>query len=92
VAWAIIVYPQGLKTPSLVDPQGNTFGWQTSAGQPDLNDRDLKFFDAMLSTFKQQFTVDETRIYATGFSNGAIFTYLLWAEAKRGKPFYHFSA
>lgn len=80
---AIIVYPQGLKTPSHVDPQGKTFGWQTSAGQSGLNDRDLKFFDAMLTTLKQQFTVDETRIYATGFSNGATFSYLLWAE--RGK-------
>jgi polyhydroxybutyrate depolymerase len=80
---AIIVYPQGLKTPSQIDPQGNTFGWQVRAGQTGLNDRDLKFFDAMLTTFKQQFTVDKTRIYATGFSNGATFSYLLWAE--RGK-------
>jgi|SRR6476660_6875595 polyhydroxybutyrate depolymerase len=80
---AIIVYPQGLKTPSKVDPDGKTWGWQVSAGQQGLNDRDLKFFDAMLVTLKQQFSVDDTRIYATGFSNGAIFSYLLWAE--RGK-------
>jgi polyhydroxybutyrate depolymerase len=80
---AVIVYPQGLKTPSQVDQQGNYPGWQVRAGQPGLNDRDLKFFDAMLATMRQKFPVDNTRIYATGFSNGAIFSYLLWAE--RGK-------
>jgi polyhydroxybutyrate depolymerase len=80
---AVIVYPQGLKTPSQVDPQGNFPGWQVRAGQAGLNDRDLKFFDAMLATMRQKFPVDHERVYATGFSNGAIFTYLLWAE--RGK-------
>ncbi|HEV8181932.1 MAG TPA: hypothetical protein VGQ61_06135, partial [Candidatus Angelobacter sp.] len=80
---AVIVYPQGLKTPSLVDPQGNFPGWQVRGGQTGLNDRDLKFFDAMLATLRQKFPVDHERVYATGFSNGAIFTYLLWSE--RGK-------
>ena len=54
-----------------------------AGGQPGLNDRDLKFFDAMLATMGQKFPIDSARIYATGFSNGAIFSYLLWAE--RGK-------
>lgn len=80
---AIVVYPQGLKTPSQIDPQGNFPGWQVRAGQAGLNDRDLKFFDAMLATMKQKFPVNSKSIYATGFSNGAIFSYLLWAE--RGK-------
>ncbi len=80
---AIIVYPQGLKTPSPVDPQGLAFGWQVRAGQQGLNDRDLKFFDAMLADLHQKFPLDKTRIYVTGFSNGATFSYLLWAE--RGK-------
>ena len=31
----------------------------------------------------RNFPVDDTRVYSTGFSNGAIFSYLLWAE--RGK-------
>ncbi|HEX3586789.1 MAG TPA: esterase, partial [Candidatus Angelobacter sp.] len=30
---AVIVYPQGLNTPSQVDPQGNFPGWQVRAGQ-----------------------------------------------------------
>jgi polyhydroxybutyrate depolymerase len=80
---AIIVYPQGLKTPSKIDPNGDNYGWQSKAGQANLGDRDLKFFDAMVATLRQKFLVDDSRIYSTGFSNGATFSYLLWAE--RGK-------
>ncbi|HKF22768.1 MAG TPA: esterase [Candidatus Angelobacter sp.] len=80
---AIIVYPQGLKSPSRIDPNGNQYGWQMQRGQAGLHDRDLKFFDAMLAGLRQQFPIDDSRIYSTGFSNGAIFSYLLWAE--RGK-------
>src|SRR5437899_7032088 len=52
---AIVVYPQGLPTKSKVDPAGNQSGWQVRLGQNGLNDRDLKFFDAMLATMHQQF-------------------------------------
>ena len=45
----------------------------------------MKFFDAVLARLKQDFKVDEKRIYATGHSNGGGFTYLLWAE--RGDVF-----
>jgi polyhydroxybutyrate depolymerase len=45
-----------------------------------VGNRDLDFFDAMLVTMHQKFTVDDQRVYATGFSNGATFSYLLWAE------------
>jgi polyhydroxybutyrate depolymerase len=37
----------------------------------------------MLAGLRQQFPVDDSRIYSTGFSNGAIFSYLLWAERGR---------
>jgi polyhydroxybutyrate depolymerase len=78
------VYPQGLKTPGrLTDPDGQRAGWQHAAG--DQGDRDLKFFDAMLTTLKVDFKVDDKRIYSTGHSNGGAFTYLLWAE--RGDVF-----
>ena len=75
---AIVVYPQGLPTPTVVDPQGLRPGWQDEAGQQ--GDRDLKLFDAMVATMRQQYSVDDRRIYATGFSNGGVFGYLLWAE------------
>jgi polyhydroxybutyrate depolymerase len=78
---AIVVYPQGLKSPSPIDPQGNKFGFEVEANQAaPVGNRDLEFFDAMLATLHQKYSVDDTRIYSTGFSNGAIFSYLLWAE------------
>lgn len=83
-AEAISVYPQGLNTPGrLTDPEGKKPGWQHGVGAQD--DRDLKFFDALLAKLKQDFKVDEKRIYSTGHSNGGGFTYLLWAE--RGEVF-----
>ena len=78
---AVVVYPQGLPTPSRVDPAGVRSGWQAEPGQ--VGDRDLKFFDAMLATLHQKFSIDDRRIYVSGFSNGAIFSLLLWAQ--RGK-------
>jgi polyhydroxybutyrate depolymerase len=77
-AWpeAIVVYFQGLTTGG--DPLP---GWQTQRGQN--GDRDLKLVDAALASLRTKYDVDERRVYATGFSNGAIFTYLLWAERPR---------
>lgn len=76
---AISVYMQGLNTPGrLTDPQGKMPGWQKKVG--DQQDRDLKFFDAVLARLKQGFKVNEKRIFATGHSNGGAFIYLLWAE------------
>jgi len=72
-AQAMVVYAQGL--PSARD---GAAGWQVESGKD--GDRDLKFVDQMLATLHQQFSIDDARIYATGFSNGANFTYLLWAE------------
>jgi polyhydroxybutyrate depolymerase len=79
-AWpeAIVVYPQGLNTPGrLTDPEGKKPGWQGGVG--DQGDRDLKFFDTMLSALEKDAKVDSKRIYSTGHSNGGGFTYLLWA-------------
>jgi polyhydroxybutyrate depolymerase len=81
---AISVYMQGLNTPGrLTDPAGRFPGWQRGVG--DQQDRDLKFFDAVLARLKRDYRVDGRRVYATGHSNGGAFTYLLWAE--RGDVF-----
>lgn len=80
-AWpdAIVVYPQGLPTPGIVlDHEGQKAGWQDFADQE--NNRDLKFVDAILKTLREQYSVDDSRIYATGFSNGGLFTYLLLSQ------------
>ena len=84
-AWpeAVVVYPQGLPTKTKIDPRGLRPGWQREPGQN--GDRDLKLVDAILATLRQKFPVDESRIYAAGFSNGAFFSYLLWST--RGSAF-----
>src|SRR5436190_19956962 len=81
---AIVVYLQGLNTPGrLTDPDGKKPGWQSGIG--DQGDGDLKFFDAVLTSLRQDYRVNEKRVYATGHSNGGGFTYLLWAA--RGDRF-----
>src|SRR6266581_7754098 len=69
---AIVVYFQGLPS------RDGLSGWQVEKGE--YNDRDLKLVDAALTSLREKFKVDDARIYSTGFSNGANFTYLLWAE------------
>jgi polyhydroxybutyrate depolymerase len=73
-AWpeAVVVYFQGLPT------RDGLSGWQTERGQD--SDRDLKLVDTALASLRKTFKIDPERVYATGFSNGAHFTYLLWAE------------
>jgi len=76
---AISIYMQGLNTPGkLTDPEGKAPGWQKSVG--DQQDRDLKFFDAVIARLKKDYKLDLKRIFSTGHSNGGAFTYLLWAE------------
>jgi polyhydroxybutyrate depolymerase len=79
-AWpeAIVVYPQGIPIPTGVDPQGEKPGWQREPGE--VGNRDLKFVDALLTKLREQHQVDDERIFAVGFSNGAFFSYLLWVE------------
>lgn len=75
----ITVYPHGLNTPGrFVDLEGNFTGWQLQPGSQ--GDRDLEFFDAMLARLKQDYQVDDKRVYAFGHSGGGYFTYLLWNQ------------
>lgn len=73
-AWpqAMIVYMAGL---SRGPGQGGAFQTNDAAG----DNRDLRFFDVALADLRRRFQVDDARIYATGYSNGAKFVYLLWA-------------
>lgn len=74
---AIVVFMQGVPTPTKIDPAGKKDGWQRAPG--DQGDRDIKFFDTVLSAMHKKFKVDDKRVYVTGFSNGGVFTYVLWA-------------
>lgn len=73
-AWpeAIVVYLQGLER------RRGMPGWQVE--QASTSDRDLKFVDVALASLRETYDVDDDRVFATGFSNGGMFTYLLWAE------------
>ena len=75
---AIVVYPQGLETATPLDAAGTGTGWQGKAG--DFGDRDVELFDAIVATMKRSHAVDRRRIYVTGYSNGAVFSLLLWAK------------
>ncbi len=85
---AVVVYPQGLPTVGLLtDTAGRKAGWQSGPGRE--GDRDLAFVDAMLASLRKEYRIDDHRIYATGFSNGGLFTYVLWAA--RGDQFAAFA-
>jgi polyhydroxybutyrate depolymerase len=51
--------------------------WDHAAGRTT---NDVGFVAALLDVVRSEFAVDETRIYATGFSNGAGFVFLLAQE------------
>jgi polyhydroxybutyrate depolymerase len=74
---AFVVYMQGVPTPSRIDPEGKKTGWQSAPGQ--FGDRDVKFVDAVLADLHKNHPIDDKRIYATGFSNGGVFMYVLWS-------------
>ncbi len=57
----ILVSPDGTGTPS---------GWSAGATAPNSVD-DVKFVNDLLDTLEREFCVDGTKVYATGFSNGA---------------------
>jgi len=64
----IVAFPQGT---------GSPVGWDVdpaTIGHPNL---DVTFMNALLDKLEAQLCVDESRIYATGLSDGALFTSLL---------------
>ena len=80
---ATVVYPQGLPTIGGDDPEAEQSGWQHTIGEVNSHtgiiDQDLKFFDAMLSTFKQSYHTNPAQVFAHGWSNGGEFVYnVLW--------------
>lgn len=62
---AILVAPEGQ------DFRGNGLGWGNDGGE------DLAFLHSMLDRFSSQLCIDENRIFSTGFSFGAMFSFTL---------------
>lgn len=75
---ALVIYPEGIPgvTNSIVDKEGKYNGWQTQPGE--LQDRDLKFFDEMLSLVEKEYKINAKAVYAAGHSNGSRFVNVLW--------------
>lgn len=72
----IAVYPNGTgKRSSLFWNGGKCCG---SAVKENVDD--VAFIDALLDDLKQNYPVDERRVYATGMSNGGIMVYRLAAD------------
>ncbi|MHB9131045.1 MAG: CE1 family esterase [Armatimonadota bacterium] len=76
-AWpeATVVYPLGLRVMSK-RLHRKVPAWQAAPGRDD--DRDVRFVDALLDDLRRSYRVDNRRIYATGISNGAMMTYVLF--------------
>ncbi len=78
---AVVVYPQGLPGwKGRTDPEGVRTGWQGAPGQ--LEDRDIKFYDAMIAWAAKEFKAVAARTFVTGHSNGSLMTWVL--QTSRG--------
>jgi polyhydroxybutyrate depolymerase len=49
-------------------------------GWGNANDVDINFYQAMLARFRSELCIDESRIFSTGFSFGAMFSFTLGCE------------
>jgi polyhydroxybutyrate depolymerase len=87
----IVVYPQGLKAfnpllASFFGPDSIT-AWNSGAGalgmtlSPDVSD--VEFINALIDTLSAHYSIDQSKIYATGFSMGAFMTNRLACELPR---------
>jgi polyhydroxybutyrate depolymerase len=83
----LAVFPEGTSSdasrPSsfLDNPQTwNDGSKRSNVGAAMREVPDIKFVSAMLTDLKNHFSVDERRIYTTGFSNGASMTFLVARE------------
>ena len=68
----IAVYPQGA-----IDPEGGTTSWIHKA--PTDHD-DIFFVEAIIDEMSLEYSIDQSRIYACGYSEGAILSYELGVD------------
>lgn len=88
---AIVVYPQGLRTQTIVPPiTCLKSGWQSKLGEINcangIKDQDLTFFDSIYNTLNKKYNVNTQQVFVHGWSTGCDFVYnVLWAA--RGDKF-----
>lgn len=77
---SLVVFMEGIPGTSgyVVDKNGLLNGWQMFPN--DHGNRDVLFFDEVLKDLQKNYSIDESRIYLVGHSNGARFVNVLWAE------------
>ena len=73
---AISLYPQGLPTAGMTDPEGKKNGWQQRINTE--GNRDEKFFDAMMDWVRKNHRLDEKSIFTMGHSNGGAMSMVAW--------------
>lgn len=77
----LVAYPQGLNV--LAPGFGTAPGWNAPGLQAAQDDVD--FTDSLLYNIKKDFNVDPSRVHATGWSNGSMFSF--WLAFKRSDAF-----
>ena len=66
----ILVYPQALEDPN----DGNSTNW---LHKDPTDHKDIFFIEYLIDTLSTQFNIDDSRVYATGYSLGGMFSYEL---------------
>ena len=67
----LVVYPQGTTNNGL-NTHWNNGGWTSKSTA-----KDIEFIDTVIDYLKQKISIDETRIYSSGMSNGGYMSYHL---------------
>jgi len=78
----IVVYPEGIPAPVPLgeNPAATWNSGQCCGTASEVNVDDVAFFRALLADFATRHTHDESRVYATGFSNGGAMSHRLACE------------
>jgi polyhydroxybutyrate depolymerase len=76
----IVVYPDGIEIPLLRGGVWNGGDCCGIAAQDRQDVDDLGFISDLIDVIETDYPIDETRVYATGHSNGAIMSYRLACE------------
>jgi polyhydroxybutyrate depolymerase len=81
----IAVYPRGLNLPEIYgggDPDTRSWNGGACCGPAQVNNavNDVAFVDRLLADLDTRVCMDPRRVFASGFSNGAFFSYRLACE------------